>query len=95
MPSLIKTLALKFLSKTSSENPFKVKSDIGENSRMADIAIDIGSFRLTLKDVATNEEAIARIEEFLKGQSLSAPTDYDPRSGNWEGPLHAQRRQTG
>lgn len=95
MPSLIKTLALKCLSKTSSGDTVKVKSDIGENPRTADIAIDIGSFRLTLKDVATNEEAIARIEEFLKGQSISAPTDHDPRSGNWETPLHAQRRQTG
>ena len=94
MPSLIKIFALKFLSKMSLEGPFKVKSDIDENPRTADIAIDIGSFRLTLKDVATNEEAIARIEEFLKGQSLSAPTDHDPRSGNWEAPLHAQRRQT-
>jgi hypothetical protein len=50
---------------------------------MADIAIDIGSFRLTLKDVATNEDAIARIEEFLKGQSPSPPTDHNPRSDNW------------
>ena len=95
MPSLIKKLALRFLSKTPSGDPMKVKSDISENPRAADIAIDIGSFRLTLKDVATNEEAIARIEEFLKGQGLSAPTDCDPRSGNWEGPLHTQRRQAG
>ena len=71
MPSLIKKLARKFLSVTSSKQ-VKVRSNVDQNPILTDIVINIGSFRLTLKDVTTNEDAIAKIEEILKGQGTKA-----------------------
>lgn len=83
MLTLIKTVVSKLARRSALANQAAGSLEAGEHPRLTDIAIDIGSFRLSLKDVATNEEAIARIEEFLKGQSASLRCDRGPRQGSW------------
>jgi len=55
-----------------------------ENSTSAVLDVDIGSCQLRLSGVSSNEEAIARIEEHLRGRQSAAAGDAEgPRQIMW------------